>query len=794
MRILYSIILIALVWVGCSRSGVVRQEVDGLLGREPSLLFHIHQRDQFVSQVINNDFWKGYFRYYPNGNVQQLLRSLPTDKDIWVAYTHQGVYVSCHPQQKDTQSPWQQAVMERLDSLVIEKKTWYYYYQGKQLLISSLKDIAPEALSEGEEEESAKERYRDFYRLEKTTSGDVVANLFLSPKKNKEFVGGLFSESLAGLLGDWTAWDVFMDRQTLQLSGSSLRPADSLSQLPLSAAKDYTLESSPTIPQGATQLEAFAFEEHLIPEQMYFDFQGDISSVTFFSFLGDVLSILHSQNPTETLRYFTILKTESFQGATYYQIEALSDVQSFFALFGRELAPTYIYRNEDDLVFAQKREALQGLIQRLQLKQSLAQEARFAALQEQCSSQTAFVALANLSQLSAFAKKFPALAARYGYAALQLSSQEDFYQLTLTATAEKPNTETASRPQNGEAPQSSDKGMQERFVLTLDKPAQTLPHFVTNHRTGEKEVVVQDRDNQLYLIGHDGKILWKKRLDSPIQGEIHQVDLFRNGFLQLAFNTLYSSYVIDRNGKEVAPFCLTRKNSLLPLQIFDYDHNKDYRFVICEDKRIYLKDRRGEEVKGFEGSRVPEGLKSPPQHMRLGGKDFIVFAKANGQLSILHRNGSVRIPLKQTFDFSENPIVAYKDCIAFTTRDGKLHYIDSQGGMRQENLAVGAAHYFAVQGDTRVVLDGNSLYINQKKISLPYADYARPRLISTQKGLLIAVLDEQNHQLYLFSREGETLPGFPIYALSQADVSVEQGKWLLTYLKDENQIIVTSDK
>ena len=402
--------------------------------------------------------------------------------------------------------------------------------------------------------------------------------------------------------------------------------------------------------------------------------------------------------------------------------------------------------------------------------------------------------MANLSQLSAFAKRFPALAARYGYAALQLSSQEDFYQLTLTATAEKPNTETASRSQNGEAPQSSDKGMQERFVLTLDKPAQTLPHFVTNHRTGEKEVVVQDRDNQLYLIGHDGKILWKKRLDSPIQGEIHQVDLFRNGFLQLAFNTLYSSYVIDRNGKEVAPFCLTRKNSLLPLQIFDYDHNKDYRFVICEDKRIYLKDRRGEEVKGFEGSRVPEGLKSPPQHMRLAGKDFIVFAKANGQLSILHRNGSVRIPLKQTFDFSDNPIVPYKDCIAFTTRDGKLHYIDSQGGMRQENLSVGAAHYFAVQGDTRVVLDGNSLYINQKKISLPYADYARPRLISTQKGLLIAVLDEQNHQLYLFSREGETLPGFPIYALSQADVSVEQGKWLLTYLKDENQIIVTSDK
>ena len=78
--------------------------------------------------------------------------------------------------------------------------------------------------------------------------------------------------------------------------------------------------------------------------------------------------------------------------------------------------------------------------------------------------------------------------------------------------------------------------LQERFQIILDKDAHTLPRFVTNHRTGEREVVIQDTDNQLYLIGHDGKILWKKRLDSPIVGDIYQVDLFRNGFLQLAFN------------------------------------------------------------------------------------------------------------------------------------------------------------------------------------------------------------------------------------------------------------------
>ena len=180
--------------------------------------------------------------------------------------------------------------------------------------------------------------------------------------------------------------------------------------------------------------------------------------------------------------------------------------------------------------------------------------------------------------------------------------------------------------------------------------------------------------------------------------------------------------------------------------------------------------------------------------MRLAGKDFIVFPKADNHLSILHRNGSLRIPLSQTFAFSDNPIRAYKDCICFTTEDGKLYYIDSNGGLRQESLGVAAGHYFDVLDDTCVVLSGNKLIINKKKIDLPYADYARPRLIQTPKGLLISVLDQQNHQLYLLNAQGEIYPNFPIYALSQADVTVEAGKLLLTFLKEKNTVTVVSEK
>ena len=107
---------------------------------------------------------------------------------------------------------------------------------------------------------------------------------------------------------------------------------------------------------------------------------------------------------------------------------------------------------------------------------------------------------------------------------------------------------------------------------------------------------------------------------------------------------------------------------------------------------------------------------------------------------------------------------------------------------------MGEGHYFDVLGDTQVILSGNTLRINQKKIELPYADYSRPRLVATPKGLVILVLDEQNHQLYLINTQGEIYPHFPIFALSQADLTQENGKLLLTFLKEKNTVTVVSEE
>ena len=760
----------SLLLIGCSEKE--NTVVDYFLSKDPSVLFQIHQKDQFLSEVINNDFWKNYFKYYPNTNVQNLLRSLPKDSDIWIAYTHQGAYISTYLPEEDTSSPWKDTTLDQLDSLTIENKKWYYIRNKQQLIISSLKDITIPT--------ETQKKDPNFQKIAKTVSQEVSANLFLNERKNEEFLGGIFPEHTVKYISQWSAWDILLDKNTLCLNGSSLRPADSLPQLPVTNVQKASLESASVIPHSATHITSFAFEEELIPTEFYFDFQQDVSSVAFFSLEKDSLGVITSTNPTETLRYFTVLKTDNYQGEEFYHIEEFSDIQSFFSIFENNLQPKYLYRYNEQLIFSSKKESIQQIINAIQTKNTLADKSSFQELQEKNASQTAFITIENLSENSIFSKKFPQLSTKYKYASLQISPQNDFYLLTLTATA--PNT--TQSPENQEA------GIREKFQITLDKDAISPPYFVTNHRTGRKEVVIQDADNQLYFISEDGKVLWKRRLDAPIISDIFQVDLFLNGFLQLAFNTDNSLYIIDRNGNNVVPPSYAFKEFLLPLQIFDYEKTKDYRFVVCSDKVIYLLDKKANQIKGFEKSRVPEGILQTPRHFRISDKDFIVFPEKKGTLNILHRNGTVRIPLQQKFNFSDNPITTYKGMITFTTQEGKQFFIDTNGGIRSESLGINAPHFFDCVKDIPVLLSSNILSINQKKIELPFAEYTRPRFHQEGEHILISVTDLQNYKLYVFNSEGESLPDFPIFAASQAAITSENGKLLFAFLKEKNVLSV----
>ena len=101
-----------------------------------------------------------------------------------------------------------------------------------------------------------------------------------------------------------------------------------------------------------------------------------------------------------------------------------------------------------------------------------------------------------------------------------------------------------------------------------------------DHTTGALQVLVQDAQHRLHLFGSTGKALWTHRWTVPVMGGVHQVDRYRNGKLQLLFNTAGQVHRSSaRKGRGGLPVKLEGTASA-PIALFDYDGRRDYRILV----------------------------------------------------------------------------------------------------------------------------------------------------------------------------------------------------------------------
>ena len=271
----------------------------------------------------------------------------------------------------------------------------------------------------------------------------------------------------------------------------------------------------------------------------------------------------------------------------------------------------------------------------------------------------------------------------------------------------------------------------EQFSIALDNAVLGEPQLFTNHRTNGRDIVVQDIQNKLYFISEEGKTLWTKKLGDPILGKIHEVDVLRNGKKQLAFVTKNTLYVLDRTGNTVSPFPLNFKDEITqPLAVFDYDNNRKYRFIITQGRALFMYNNSGNIVKGFTFEKAKSTIVLPPQHIRMGNKDYIVIAEENGHLNILHRTGKVRVPVSKKFEFSEIPIEEEDNNFVVITKDNNKISISQSGKTTTQNLDVSNSYGFVVNGNIKATMDDNLLRINGKLTELPFGIYTQPKIFN----------------------------------------------------------------
>ena len=325
------------------------------------------------------------------------------------------------------------------------------------------------------------------------------------------------------------------------------------------------------------------------------------------------------------------------------------------------------------------------------------------------------------------------------------------------------------------------------FDVEIDEEIIMYPHFVKNHVTKNLDIVVQDAKNNLYLISKDGKVIWKKKINQPILGQISQIDIYKNGRLQLIFNTKNKIYVLDRNGNNVKQFPKTFNDPITqPLAVFDYDNNKNYRLLVTQGSELLMYDKNGKKVSGFKYKKSSNNITSKPKHFRILNKDFIVF-KIGNKMKILNRKGRERINVNDDINFSNQNVFEYNDKLISTTTDQKLVQIDVNGVIdlsSLKNLSLNS------DGSNLVVLDENSIKLSPNVASIPFGNYGSPQLSNINKNLLITLYDKQNKKSYLFNKNLILDTSFPVYSLTPMEIGdMNRDKKVEIIISNKNKFI-----
>lgn len=332
----------------------------------------------------------------------------------------------------------------------------------------------------------------------------------------------------------------------------------------------------------------------------------------------------------------------------------------------------------------------------------------------------------------------------------------------------------------------------EELTITLDHDLLITPQLVVNHTNKEKDIAVQDVKNNLYLISNGGKIFWKKQLDGKILGKIEQIDIYKNGRLQLVFSTSKRLYILDRTGKDVTNFPL-KFNDLItqPVSVFDYDNKKDYRLLITQGAHLLMYNTSGKIVKGFTYKKAPNAIISQPKHFKIGRKDYIVFAEGK-TIEIIDRVGKPRITTKGDINFSNNEIYLYLNKFTTTDKNGNLIMVDTKGAQSNTRLELKEKHTITTTSKTFVSLSENKLKIRSKTIELDFGDYTAPKIFYLNDKIYVTTTDLQAKRAYLFDSQSQPIPNFPVYGNSSIELdNIDKDQNLEVVTKgDSNSLII----
>ncbi|HEY0978123.1 MAG TPA: hypothetical protein VGE21_11700 [Flavobacteriales bacterium] len=352
-------------------------------------------------------------------------------------------------------------------------------------------------------------------------------------------------------------------------------------------------------------------------------------------------------------------------------------------------------------------------------------------------------------------------------------------------------------------------GQQEADALwsaSVGSSAAGRPWLLKDHLSRTMLILTQDKEHRISLVSCTGKVLWQRELDGPILGEVHQVDRFKNGKLQMLFNTAGRVHLIDRNGKDVEGFpIVTPAPCSAPISVFDYESTREYRVMVpTTDGQLLNFDANGKPVQGW-ATTTGSPLLAPVEHLRVEGKDILVAARSNGMITVLDRRGTPRYDpglhlngITRFFGIRAGSDIP--SCVALWadstgavlsgTLDGKVDTISMASGGHTLILGRGSDADLLVARGRR-----DSVFVDDRK-----GPRFRSFLPEDTDGALFVVevpgvgeqlgaVSPEREQIRLYRSDGSLWPGFPLKgaaAFRVADINLDGVLELVTTTRDGN--------
>ena len=322
-----------------------------------------------------------------------------------------------------------------------------------------------------------------------------------------------------------------------------------------------------------------------------------------------------------------------------------------------------------------------------------------------------------------------------------------------------------------------------------DKPT-TTPQLVYNYKLKQYNIIFQNADKELVMVNLKGKTLWKTKIKGTIVGKIKAVDLYRNHKIQYTFTTPHHWYIIDRLGRNVDDFPEYFMQKITQgISVFDYDSNRKYRFGITQSNKFRLYDDHAKKVKGFK-VKTEDNIISPPQHFRIGNKDFIVMQDEKGALYLLNRRGEVRIETKDKFNTTVNSWGVLNHKFVNIDDNSNVISIALDGKVKTAKIDLGKHILSTIKNQTLVAISDNKLLINKKIVKLDLGTYNRAFVAKNKKNTYILLSNTENQKIYGFDKKGKSLSKFPIIGQAVIDVKTsERGTYILAYDQQNNLIV-----